>query len=31
MVLEIGDNTWIVDFGASTHVIGNVKILDEVR
>jgi hypothetical protein len=31
MVLEIGDNTWIVDFGASTHVIANVKILDEVK
>jgi hypothetical protein len=31
MVLKIGDNTWIVDFGANKHVIGNVKIPDEVR
>jgi hypothetical protein len=31
MALEIGDNTWIVDSGASTHVTRNAKILDEVR
>ncbi|CAK9194039.1 unnamed protein product [Sphagnum jensenii] len=31
MVLETRNNTWIVDFGASTHVIGNAKILDEVK
>jgi hypothetical protein len=31
MVLKTRDNTWIVNFGTSTHVIGNAKILDEVK
>jgi hypothetical protein len=31
MALEIGNNTWIVDFGTSTHVTINAKILDKVR
>jgi hypothetical protein len=31
MVLEIGENTWIVDSKTSTHVTRNAKILDEVR
>jgi len=31
MALKTRDNTWIVDFGASTHVIRNAKILDEVK
>ncbi len=31
MVLKTKDNTWIVDFWASTHVIGNAKILDEIK
>jgi hypothetical protein len=31
MVLETRYNTWIVDFGENTHVIGNAKIRDEVK
>jgi hypothetical protein len=31
MVLEIKDNTWIVDFGTCTHVTRNAKIQNEVK
>jgi hypothetical protein len=31
MVLETRDNTWIVDFGANTHVTTNAKVINEVK